>query len=187
MIIIALVRSSGLRTHKAVLDVQWNIFWNEVEATVATFMVSVTAFRQLLGIKARRRREKRDRSWYSYHRKLLFGNSKKRSKNEWDTAQLPSIPGARLTGLRTLIRGGQDSKSTTLMTGEDHRMILSHDELGGEEQNIQITQEVSVESEAVRYNQQPCLITFTDIDPIRYQGRTLRISYRTKAGRNTNP
>lgn len=142
MIMVALVRISGLRTHQVFLDVQWIIFWNEVEATVATIMVSVTAFRQLLGIKELKAREKRDRSWYSYHRRLLFGNSKKNSDNEWDTGQLPPIPGARLTGIRTLIRGGPDSKSMTSMTGE-------------EGQSIQVRQEISLESEAVRYDQQP--------------------------------
>lgn len=155
MIIVALVRISGLRTHKVFMDIQWLVFWNEVEASVATIMVSVTAFRQLLGIKALKAREKKNRSWYSYRRRLLYGKCKQNSDNGWDAGQLPSIPGARLTGLRTLIHGGQDLKSMTLMTGEDHSTNVGHNELGGENQKIQITQEISIESEAVRYSQQP--------------------------------
>lgn len=155
MIIVALVRISGLRTHKFVMDMQWILFWNEIEACVATIMVSVTAFRQLLGIKTLKAREKKDRSWHSYRRRMLYGKSKKNSDNGWDAGQLPSIPGARLTGLRTLIRGGQDLKSMTLMTGEDHSTNVGHDELGGENKKIQITQEISIESEAVRYSQWP--------------------------------
>lgn len=149
MIIVALVRISGLRTHKVFMDIQWLVFWNEVEASVATIMVSVTAFRQLLGIKALKAREKKNRSWYSYRRRLLYGKCKQNSDNGWDAGQLPSIPGARLTGLRTLIHGGQDLKSMTLMTGEDHSTNVGHNELGGENQKIQITQEISIESEAV--------------------------------------
>lgn len=145
MIIISLVQVSGARIHKDVLDLQWLVFWNEVEATIATIMVSVTAFRQLLGIKSLKAREEKDRLWYSYYRRLRF---RKSSENEWNTGQLPSIPGAKLTGLRTLIRGGRDSKSMTLMTGEDHRLKSHHDQLG-EEQKIQVTQEISLESEAV--------------------------------------
>lgn len=155
MVMISLVRISGLRAHRDIFDVQWAIFWTQVEATVATITVSVTAFRQLLGIKAQRARENRDRSWYSHHRRLLLGKFKKSSENVWDTGQLPSIPGAKLTGLRTLIRGGRDSKSMTLMSGEDHSMKLDKSNPGEDNQTIQITQRISFESEAVRYNQQP--------------------------------
>lgn len=168
MIIIALVRISGVRTHRDVIDVQWLLFWNEVEATVATIMVSVTAFRQLIGLKALDAREGRDRSWYSYHnyhRRLPFRSSKKSLGKGWETGQPPPIPGATLTGVRTLIRGGRDSKS---MTGEDHGIPLRHDQFGRDEQNIQITQEISFELETVIMTSSLCPITFTDIDPIRY-------------------
>lgn len=168
MILIALVRTTGVRTHGHVIDVQWMIFWNEVEATVATIMVSVTAFRQLIGLKALKARENKDRSWYSYHRGLPFGSSKKSLEKGWETGQPPSIPGATPTGVRTLIRGGRDSKSMTLMTGEDHGILLRHDQLGREKQNIQVTQEISFELETVIMTNSLCPITYTDIDPIRY-------------------
>lgn len=143
MIIISVVQVSGARIHQDVLDVQWLAFWNEVEATIATIMVSVTAFRQLLGMKSLKARAQRDRSWY-YRRRLLFRkNFKKSSENEWDTGQLPSIPGAKLTGLRTLIRGGRDLES--VMTCEDHGLKSRHDE----ERNIPVRREISLESEAV--------------------------------------
>lgn len=155
MILIALVRVSGSRTHGNVIDVQWVMFWNDVEATVAIIMVSVTAFRQLIGLKALNARENKDRSWYSYHRRLPFESSKKSVEEGWETGQPPSIPGATHTGVRTLIHGGRDSKSMTLTTGEDHGTPLRHDQLGREKQNIQITQEISFESETVVMTNSP--------------------------------
>ena len=62
MIIIAIVRISGLRIKKTVLNgTVWGLFWHEAEAAVALIMVSITAFRSLLGIKARKALEKRNR------------------------------------------------------------------------------------------------------------------------------
>lgn len=63
-----------------------------MEAAIAVIMVSVTAFRSLLGIKAQKAREKRKQS------KVLVRYFKKTPQNESDLVQLPSIPGATLTG-----------------------------------------------------------------------------------------
>lgn len=52
MILISFVRIFGLLHYNNFINVKWLLFWHEVEATVATIMVSITAFRELLGIKA---------------------------------------------------------------------------------------------------------------------------------------
>lgn len=69
--------------------------------------VSITAFWSMLGVKASKVREKQSRSWYSYLRKFLSKNVKKR-ENESDLNQLPSIPGAAMTGMLTFIQGHPD-------------------------------------------------------------------------------
>lgn len=99
MIIIAIVRISGVSHKKTAVDIVWELFWLGMEAAIAVIMVSVTAFRSLLGIKAQKAREKRKRS------KLSVRYFKKTPQNESDLVQLPSIPGATLTGIRTFING----------------------------------------------------------------------------------
>ena len=101
MIMIAIVRISGLRIKKSVIDTVWGLFWREAEAAVALIMVSITAFRSLLGIKALKAREKRkgERSWFSHR------YNKKAAQDKSEFEQLPSLPGGTLTGMRTFIHG----------------------------------------------------------------------------------
>lgn len=107
MIIIAIVRISGFRIKESSIDITWELFWHQVEASVALITVSITAFRSLLGIKAlkAREKEKRERSWFSHRAKLLTRYLKKETQDESEPEQLPSIPGVTLTGMRTFIHG----------------------------------------------------------------------------------
>ena len=106
MIIIAIVRVSGFLKNNTI-DPVWVIFWHQVEGAVAIITVSITAFRSLLGIKAlkARERKKRERSWFSHHQKLRARYFQKSTQDESKSGQLPSIPGATLTGIRTFING----------------------------------------------------------------------------------
>ena len=106
MIIIALVRVSGFII-KNTFDLVWVLFWHQAEAAVAIIMVSITAFRSVLGIKALKAREKnkREQYWFSNRPKLLARYLKKATQDECKFEQLPSIPGATLTGIRTFIHG----------------------------------------------------------------------------------
>lgn len=47
MIIIAIVKASGIRTPSDSFDILWELFWQQIEACVAVLMVSITAFRSL--------------------------------------------------------------------------------------------------------------------------------------------
>lgn len=107
MIIIAIVRIAGFRIKESRIDIVWELFWHQVEASVALIMVSITAFRSLLGIKAMKgcEKEKRERSWFSHRARLLTRYLKKETQVESEPEQLPSIPGATLTGMRTFIHG----------------------------------------------------------------------------------
>ena len=106
MIIIAIVRISGFHKND-VNDSVWVLFWYQVEGAVAIITVSITGFRSLLGIKVSKARErkKRERFWYSQHQKLRARYFQKPTHDEPKTGQLPSIPGATLTGIRTFING----------------------------------------------------------------------------------
>ena len=106
MIVIAIIRVSGFVTKNS-LDMVWVLFWHQVEGAVAIMMVSITAFRSLLGIKALKSREKKkvERSWLSHRSKLLARYFKKATQDESESGQLPSIPRATLTGMRTFING----------------------------------------------------------------------------------
>lgn len=108
MIIIAIVRISGFRLHKAD-NIVWETFWHQAEASVALITVSITAFRSLLGIKALKAREKkkRERSWFSNGPKLLARYLKIETQIESKLEQLPAIPGATLTGMRSFIHGDE--------------------------------------------------------------------------------
>lgn len=57
MIIIAVIRTTGIPIRKNNVDLVWELFWAEAEASIAVIMVSITAFRSLLGIKALKARE----------------------------------------------------------------------------------------------------------------------------------
>ena len=120
MIVIAIVRISSLVT-KNTLDVVWVLFWHQVEGAVAIIMVSITGFRSLLGIKALKAREKKnmERSWFSHRPKLLARYFKKATQDESESEQLPSIPGATLTGMRTFINGNGIWDESKVYSGND--------------------------------------------------------------------
>lgn len=104
MIIIAIIRISGF-VKKNTFDIVWISFWHHLEGAVAIMMVSLTAFRSMLGVNSLKAREKErmERSWFSNRPKLLARYFKKETQDESNSQQLPSIPGATLTGMRTFI------------------------------------------------------------------------------------
>ena len=141
MIIIAIVRISGMVLRNS-LDMVWVLFWHQVEGAVAIIMVSITAFRSLLGIKAlkERERQKMERPWFSYRPKPLARYFKKETQDESNSQKLPSVPGATLTGMRTFINGnGIWDESTALgmthKSEKDWPTLASH-----EPQEIEVAQ-----------------------------------------------
>lgn len=144
MIIIAIVRVSGLHKNHNI-DPVWTVFWHQVEAAVAIITVSITAFRSLLGIKALKSRERkiRERSWFSHHqRKLRARYFQKSTQDEPTLGQLPSIPAATLTGIRTFINdngvgilGNSEPMGMTHNLDEDLPTVASH-----EPQQIRVAQ-----------------------------------------------
>ena len=140
MILIAIVRISGQRLGNSNMDVQWELFFQHVEASVSVITVSLTAFRSMLGLKARKFREEKERSWYLYRRIILLKKGRGTSESELSGDQLPTIPSATLTGMRTFIRDNRDSRN-----GEADVMMEA-------EHYIEVTQKISSESVAVRFS-----------------------------------
>lgn len=114
MIIIAIVRVSSLRALSKNIDVQWLVFWQQLEASVAVIMVSITAFRSLLGIKASKEREKKARFQYWYQERV---HNQNRGYEELGPDYCSSTPGTTLTDIRTYTLGDQHSTSIAL-TGQ---------------------------------------------------------------------
>lgn len=141
MIVVAFVRMSGLRIRGTNIDIQWQMFWSDVETNIAVIMVSITAVRSLLGLKAMKARKKKEHAWYAHCRKLLF----RQEQNDLDENQLPYIPRATLTGIRAFIRGNRNSD---LMISKSHQ-LSSRDDMTETEQHIIVSQRIS-ESENVR-------------------------------------
>lgn len=110
MIIATLIRFSGIGVSGSI-DITWNIFWMFVEGCIAVIMVSFTVFRSLFtkdGFKFPQRKAKpmwSSREWLR-NRKLWEAN-----KNEIND-NLPAIPSAALTGMRTITSTASHSTRT---------------------------------------------------------------------------
>lgn len=98
MIIIAIIRVSGLVQNNT-FDIVWLVFWHQIEGAVAIIMVSPTTLRGLLGIKARKAREKKmlERFWFSHRPQLQARDFKNTTQDNSKSQQLPSFPRATLT------------------------------------------------------------------------------------------
>ena len=163
MFAICLMRTSSLTIYGntgTTVDVQWLIFWQTIEASVAVTVVSLTTFRSLYGIKTLQQEHKNKKpngTWLSYYRKKRFNRKKQRMVDELgnsisdeDSSQLPSIPGATLTGMRTFI-GGVRVKSPLPVSGRDG--LLSVDEALDKEEpgSIKVVHEFDVHQSVRSY------------------------------------
>lgn len=106
MIIIASIRLSGSDMNNT-YAVVWGLFWNQTEAAIAIIMVSTTAFRSLLGLKAQKAQKKKvvERYWIARRPHPPGRHFKKATEDESEYEQLSPILGATLTGMRTFTDG----------------------------------------------------------------------------------
>lgn len=113
-IIIASVRVIGFHIRNTYVAV-WAIFWAQTEAAIAIIMVSTTAFRSLLGLKAQKAQKKKveERYWIGRRPQQLqrarYFNKKKATEDNAEYEQLSSISlGATPpTGMRTSTTDGE--------------------------------------------------------------------------------
>ena len=90
MIMVAIIKVAGLRISGSSFDLVWNLFWQQVEASVAVITVSFTAFRSIL--VARKSRSDKKKSSSSYP-KSLFRIFRRRSSERVDNSPSPSPRG----------------------------------------------------------------------------------------------
>lgn len=106
MIVIAIIRISKIRVRIHHVDIVWMIFWQQMEASMAVIMVSLSAFRSFFVARESRIRQNRHRHWYMSRKNQMAAAWRRkmfRSKSE-ETNQLPEIPRATMTGMSTFIR-----------------------------------------------------------------------------------
>ena len=162
MFAICLVRTSSPTIYGntgTTVDVQWNVFWQMIEASVAVTVVSLTTFRSLYGIKTLQQERKKNPNgtWLSYYRKKAFNRKKQRRVDELgnpmsndDSSPWPMIPSATLTGMRTLI-GGVRAESPLPLSGRDG--LLSVDDMPEKEEpgSIKVVDEFEVHHSVTNY------------------------------------
>lgn len=125
MATIAIIRVSGFSigsaSHTQIYDLTWQLYWQYMEGCVACIMASVAAFRSLFIASSSREAEKKERGpSYSIRLRLIQKAKRSRSKNPWeamsgDEDQLPAIPSATLSGVKTFIRRYNRSAGITTM------------------------------------------------------------------------
>lgn len=108
MAVIAIARMSGINLKSGVVDIVWLAFWQQQESSIAVIMISISAFRSLFVARASNGPSPKDFSRPRYRNKLYL----KLTGQDKDTRfGLPQIPGATLTGMRTVIRDGGQSEN----------------------------------------------------------------------------
>lgn len=107
MAIIAIARMSGINLTYKDVDIVWLAFWQQQECSVAVIMISISAFRSLFVASPSKRPSPKDFSKPRYRNRLYM----KFTGLDKDTGfGLPHIPGATLTGMRSVIRDGGQSE-----------------------------------------------------------------------------
>lgn len=102
MAIIAIIRVSRIHS-VAGIDMVWEFFWQTMEGCVAVLMASITAFRTVFASHGTR--ESGEKRWVPSYTWIQRARERKwKNKNNADGDQLPSIPRALMTGMRTFIR-----------------------------------------------------------------------------------
>lgn len=139
MIVIACIRIIGfIIFNHAFL---WQVFWLQVEGSVAVMMVSLTAFRSVFASHGPVARARKARRWYSSTVAKLRRH--KASSDGYDLESLPKIPTATLSGIRTFIRssrlGGRSEAYDELSGYEPWKDVKSQ---------VLVVQDVSLKPEA---------------------------------------
>ena len=123
IIVVASVRFSGTHTHQNIVQ-SWQYFWLEVEACIAVCMVSLSAFRSVFASDERRARSKKVRPWYSSTVAKLRERDKL-SDSSHDLKNLPTIPSATLSGMRTFLRSSGLGLETEIHDESNDRKSLT--------------------------------------------------------------
>jgi hypothetical protein len=169
IVIVTVVRASGIHQGDK-LDSVWETFWQMMSAEVGLIMTSITAFRAFFVARSNERGQQRPRSreqWSSKSRLLIrrlltpsrwrqggssltLGRSSGQvSRGNKAEKNLPSIPRATMTGIRTFING---QGSTKMGASQMMQSQVSEDteDSWPMSREIQVQYEISSNSERVR-------------------------------------
>lgn len=122
MAIIAIVRISKIRDIRGE-DVVWSGFWLTIEGCVAVLMTSITSFRT--AFTGRGTRDSGEKRWAPSHSWVQRARLRNRSEGDdvLERGQLPSIPSALLTGVRSYIQEYHQTAESNTWTGSDTRSL----------------------------------------------------------------
>ena len=153
MIILTIVRIAGeFELHTT--DIQWETFWQQMEASTAIIAISVTGFRTLLAVRARKEREEYDHRrerLQSYRQRLLRkAVHRDRAEQSTDLDNLPSIPGATVVGMRTFITGRGRNYVSINGTSIDHQTGHGKETVDGSDYESRRSKDRSMSSAQVR-------------------------------------
>jgi len=108
MVVIAIVRISGIKLAGGSVDIVWLVFWQQQESSVAVIMVSMSAFRSLFvesgGAAGPRRHPKYPANRWTRRLVRRALGSEDRHDDLESNMDLPQIPRATLTGMSETIR-----------------------------------------------------------------------------------
>lgn len=124
MIIIAIIRISGIRIAKDSTDIVWELFWQMIEACIAVIMVSLSVFRSFFVESNSRPNPEQNKAYYR-NKRNYNGRKKWTDMDAEETETLPRIPRAMLTGMRTFLRREQGLGQNVMYSevsdeGKDH-------------------------------------------------------------------
>lgn len=107
MVVTAIIRISGIKLADGATDIVWEAFWVQQECSIAVIMMSVSAFRSFFVPHASGNVSPDPAKPSSFWKnKLLLLKHPLSAKDNWDGHdELPQIPRATLTGMRSAIRG----------------------------------------------------------------------------------
>ncbi|KAL9028227.1 MAG: hypothetical protein Q9180_007198, partial [Flavoplaca navasiana] len=135
-IILSIVRIAGAQYPASSIDPAWMVFWLQLEAAVAVTIVSITSYRSLF-VKYRSMDKKSPRYHKTSYKRKLWNREKQEPKG----VEMPTLPNATLTGMRTVIGRGRD--------GYDDRFSKSDEFfLPPTAKGIVVTREADVRTEA---------------------------------------
>ena len=104
MVVIAIVRISGIKLAGGSVDIVWLVFWQQQESSVAVIMVSMSAFRSLFVESGRAAGLKYPANrWTRRLVRRALGSEDQHDDLE-SNMDLPQIPRATLTGMSETIR-----------------------------------------------------------------------------------
>ena len=151
MAVMAIVRISGLQikllSGDSTFDSAWLNLWQQIEASIAICLVSLTAFRQLFIASGPKRGRESAKAWYSSAIGKL--KSQRRTGVVDGFAQLPTIPSATHSSMQTLCQAGQ--RIDTRDTSGDEETCWSLDEYRGKvSRQVIVTNDVTTEVCRVR-------------------------------------